>query len=79
VVVVNLDPQHRQAGWVDLDLDELGLTDDQPFQGHELLSDSRQIWRGRRIYVELDPGSHPAQVFLIRRQALTEQDFDYFV
>ena len=79
VVVVNLDPQQRQAGWVELDLDELGLTEDQPFQGHELLSDSRQVWQGRRIQVALDPESQPAQVFLIRRQARTEQDFDYFL
>ena len=32
VVVVNLDPYHTQSGWVDLELDALGLDPAQPYQ-----------------------------------------------
>ncbi len=77
LVAANLDPQHRQTGWVNLDLAELGLSEDQPFQVHDELSNTRYLWQGRRNYVQLDPGELPAHVFRVRRRALTEQDFDY--
>ncbi|MEO7477028.1 MAG: alpha-1,4-glucan--maltose-1-phosphate maltosyltransferase, partial [Gemmatimonadales bacterium] len=79
LVAVNLDPERRQAGWVDLDLEELGLAGDQPFQIHDELSDVRYLWQGSSNYVELDPEGLPAHVFRIRRRVLTEQDFDYYV
>jgi starch synthase (maltosyl-transferring) len=79
LMAVCLDPQHRQAGWVELDLEALGLAEDQPFQLHDELSDARYLWQGRRNYVELDPGALPAHVFRIRRRALTERDFDYYL
>ncbi len=39
LVVVNLDPFHVQAGWVDLDLAKLGLDPREPFQIHDQLVD----------------------------------------
>ena len=79
LATVCLDPQYRQAGWVELDLEALGLAEDQPFQIHDELSDARYLWHGRRNYVELDPGALPAHVFRVRRRALTERDFDYYL
>ena len=38
LVVVNLDPRHPQSGWVDLDLDALGLAQGVPFEVHDLLT-----------------------------------------
>jgi starch synthase (maltosyl-transferring) len=79
VTVVNLDPHHVHAGWLELPLDALGLSPDQPFQAHDLLGGGRYHWQGARSYVEIDPRSAPAQIFLIRRRLRTERDFDYFL
>ena len=35
LVAVNLDPHHTQAGWIDLDLEALGLRPDASYQVHE--------------------------------------------
>lgn len=79
LVVVNLDPHHKQAGFVTLPLDALNLDPQQPYQVHDLLTDARYIWHGARNYVELDPAIVPAHIFVIRRKVRTEQDFDYYV
>jgi starch synthase (maltosyl-transferring) len=79
LVVVNLDPHHTHAGWVNLDLAALGVDREHPYQVHELLGDSRYLWTGTRNYVELNPQSAPAHVFRIRRKIRTERDFDYFL
>jgi starch synthase (maltosyl-transferring) len=79
LTVVNLDPHHRQSGWVALKLDELGVEPEESFQAHDLLSGARYIWRGARNYVELDPQVCPAHIFRIRRRMHTERDFDYFL
>jgi starch synthase (maltosyl-transferring) len=78
LVVVNLSPHHTHAGWVDLDLDALGLEADRPFQAQDLLTDAHYLWQGPRNYVSLDPHSVPAQIFRLRRRVRTEHDFDYF-
>ena len=78
LMVVNLDPYHKQSGWTDLDLDALGLTEAGSFQVHDLLSDARYLWHGRRNYVELDPHVCPAHIFRVRHHERTEQQFDYF-
>jgi starch synthase (maltosyl-transferring) len=79
VVVVNLDPHHRQAGFVDLPLDQLGIEEGRPYQAHDLLTGARYPWTGRRNYVELDPHSVPAHIFKIRRRLRAESDFEYFL
>ena len=79
LVVVNLDPRHTQSGWVELPLEEFGLGDAAPFQGHDLLSGARFLWQGRRFYVALDPSAVPAHIIRLRRKVRTEKDFDYFM
>jgi starch synthase (maltosyl-transferring) len=63
VVVVNLDPRYTQSGWVELDLEALGFYPSQTYQVHDLLTDARHVWQGRRNYVELNPHVVPAHVF----------------
>jgi starch synthase (maltosyl-transferring) len=75
VVVVNLDPRYTQSGWVELDLDELGVDPPQPYQVHDLLTDARYLWQERRNYVELNPQVVPAHIFRLRRRARKKQDF----
>jgi starch synthase (maltosyl-transferring) len=77
--VVNLDPHNAQSGWLDLDLEALGLDVDRAFQAHDQLSDARYLWRGPRNYVSLDPRHSPAHVFRVRGKVRSEHDFDYFL
>ncbi|HEX2252689.1 MAG TPA: alpha-1,4-glucan--maltose-1-phosphate maltosyltransferase [Thermoanaerobaculia bacterium] len=79
LVVVNLDPHHVQSGWLDVPLDRLGLPGDKPYQVHDLLTDARYLWNGPRNFIQLDPASIPAHVFLVRRKVKSEQDFDYYM
>jgi starch synthase (maltosyl-transferring) len=79
VTVVNLDPEHTQAGMIDLPLDLLHLDPRQPYQMHDLLTDAKYVWRGPRNYVELTPQRLPAHIFCIRRRVRTADGVDYFV
>jgi starch synthase (maltosyl-transferring) len=78
LVVVNLDPHHAHAGWVELPLRELGLDAARPYQMDDLLGGARFLWHGSRNFVSLDPASVPAHVFCVRRLVHSERDFDYF-
>jgi starch synthase (maltosyl-transferring) len=79
LVVVNLDPHHTQAGFVELPLSELQLDEATPCQVHDLLSDSRFLWHGSRNFVELAPQVAPAHIFQIRRRVRSERDFEYYL
>jgi starch synthase (maltosyl-transferring) len=79
LVVVNLDPNHANAGFVELPLDELRIDPHQPYQVHDLLADRRYLWYGPRNYVELRPEVSQAHVFALRRRVRTEADFDYYL
>jgi starch synthase (maltosyl-transferring) len=79
LVVVNLDPHHTHRGWLDLDLDALGIQADATFQVHDLLSGARFSWHGPRNFVELVPDEMPAHIFEVRRFARSENQFEYFL
>ena len=79
LVVINLDPHYRQSGFVNLPLEELKIDPYQPFQVHDLLTDTRYLWNGSRNYVQLDPTGLPAHIFALRRKVRSEHDFDYFL
>ena len=79
LVVVNLNPHHTLGGWLELPLREWGLDLHQPYQVHDLLSDTRFLWQGPKNFVELNPQVAPAYIFRIRRRVRTERDFDYFM
>ncbi|MDE3087155.1 MAG: DUF3416 domain-containing protein, partial [Acidobacteriota bacterium] len=65
VVVVNIDPHHRQSGWLELDPEWLGHGGDDAYVVHDLLTDSRYAWRGGRNFVLLDPAVVPAHVLVV--------------
>jgi starch synthase (maltosyl-transferring) len=79
LVVVNLDPHHQQAGWIEAPLELLDVPEERPYQVHDLLSDARYLWHGRWNFVELDPQVSPAHIFRIRQRVHTEQDFEYYL
>jgi starch synthase (maltosyl-transferring) len=66
LTVVNLDTNWTQAGRTWLDLDALGIDDDEPFEVHDLIGGARYTWRGRDNFVEIDPHVCPAHVFAVR-------------
>jgi len=79
LVVVNLDPHHTHAGWLELPISDWGLEPLRPYQVHDLLSDDRYLWHGSRNYVEINPQVVPAHIFRLRRRIRTERDFDYYM
>src|SRR5262249_3719123 len=48
LAVVNLDPFHAQHGHVELDLSELGIAADRPFEVEDLLGGGKFLWQGSR-------------------------------
>jgi starch synthase (maltosyl-transferring) len=79
LVAANLDPHHRQTGWLRLDPALLGDDSGRPYQVHDLLTGARYIWHGARNYVDIDPHTGPAQLFRVRRRLRTEREFEYFL
>ncbi len=79
LVVVNLDPHHAQSGWVELDLEDLGVDPERPFQVHDLLGGARFLWQGPKNFVRLEPQAIPAHVFSLRRRIRSERDFEYYL
>ncbi len=77
LTVVNLDPDHVQAGWIEVPIWDLGLADQAPYQVQDLLSGEAYVWHGAHNYVELDPAVMPAHVFHLRRGQGDPHDFEY--
>jgi starch synthase (maltosyl-transferring) len=78
LVVINLDPNYTQSGWVKVPLYELGISEEQPFLAHDLLGGGQYIWQGEYNYVELNPHILPAHIIKIKRHLKKEDQFDYF-
>ena len=66
LVAVNLDPFNEQAGWIDLDLRQLGIPYNEYFVVEDLLTGISYTWRDRSNYVALRPEVQPAHVFRVR-------------
>jgi starch synthase (maltosyl-transferring) len=67
LVIVNLDPDTQHAGTTWLDLEALGIDDEQAsFEVADLLGGGVYRWQGRGNYVQLDPRVLPAHVFEVR-------------
>lgn len=79
IMIVNLDPHHRQSGWVRLPLEKLQIDPHRPFLAHDLLTDDRYIWQGETNYIELDPHVMPAHILRVQKRLRREVDFDYFM
>jgi starch synthase (maltosyl-transferring) len=78
LVAVTLDAWNPQTAWVEVPVEEFGLGEDETYQVHDLLTDERFLWRGRRNFIALDPHGRPAHVFRLRRRAGREKDFEYY-
>lgn len=65
LIAVNLDAHNEQAGWIDIDLESLGLPHDRDFVVDDLLTGVKYTWHDRRIYVALKPDVLPAHIFRV--------------
>ncbi len=78
LVAVNLDPFAPHEAIVHVPLAEIGLGQDETYEMHELITESRQLWRGPANRISLDPAVEPAAIFAVRRWTRREQSFDYY-
>jgi starch synthase (maltosyl-transferring) len=76
LTVVNLDPHNEQAGWIDLDLKQLGIAHDETFDVEDLLTGIRYQWHDRSNYVALRPQIMPAHIFRVNSKASTADMLD---
>jgi len=67
LIIVNLDHLYTQSGFVDAPLELFGEIGGTSYEVHDLLTDERYRWEGRRNYVALHPGVQPAHIFRVRR------------
>ena len=59
LVIVNLDPIQTQTGYVEAPIEEFGEILGDTYEVHDLLTDTRYVWHGKRNYVALHPGVQP--------------------
>ncbi|MGH9297794.1 MAG: alpha-1,4-glucan--maltose-1-phosphate maltosyltransferase, partial [Acidimicrobiales bacterium] len=63
--VVNLDWRFPQSGFVDVDVEAIGLAGAERFAVRDVLSGERYIWSAGRNFVKLDPAVLSAHLFLL--------------
>ncbi len=67
LVVVSLDHDFAQAGWISLDTSALGIDPGASFVVHDLLTDARYTWSGTQNFVKLDPEAVPCHIFCVEQ------------
>jgi starch synthase (maltosyl-transferring) len=74
LMVVNLDPQHMQHGFVRLPLTDWGLGPEATVEVRDLLWNERYYWRGAWNYVRLDPDARVAHILHVQLAGVPAQD-----
>jgi len=67
LVIVNLDPLHRQSAWIKLPLESLGTKEGQGLMMEDLLDGNKYQWNKEVNYVELDPVKSSAHIFRVNK------------
>ncbi|HSC89939.1 MAG TPA: alpha-1,4-glucan--maltose-1-phosphate maltosyltransferase [Polyangiaceae bacterium] len=65
LVVVTTNPHQTQESNVHVPLEEFGLSEDQPYDVHDLLNGATYTWKGSRNYVRFDPKDRVGHLFRI--------------
>jgi starch synthase (maltosyl-transferring) len=63
LTIVNLDPNGKQSGYVQLPKARLGLGDKINVKLHDLMTDEHYMWTQEWNFVELSPGKMPFHLF----------------
>jgi starch synthase (maltosyl-transferring) len=58
-----------QSGWLNLDLEALGIDPGRPYTAHDELSGDTFEWHGANPWVRLDPSDVPGHVFALSQTA----------
>ena len=66
LVVANLDTTERQQGYVDVDLEPLGLPYESAYVVADQLTGATFRWQGAWNFVDLDPAVTPMHIFEVR-------------
>jgi len=66
LVILNLDPIYTQSGYIEAPIEEFGDWGGEHYEVHDLLTNTRYVWHGRRNYIALHPGVQPAHIFRVR-------------
>lgn len=69
LTIVNLDPRNTQSGWTQLDMQALGLHEDEIYEVHDALTGEVYRWNGPYNFVLLNPEKMPAHILHVRRTA----------
>jgi starch synthase (maltosyl-transferring) len=62
-MIVNLDANSRQSGYVQLPLDRLKINGRVNVKAHDIITDDHYTWTQEWNYVELDPYAMPFHLF----------------
>jgi starch synthase (maltosyl-transferring) len=65
VVVVSLDPNWEQSGWIELPLEKFGIAEGKQYQVLDMLDGTRYTWAGRRNFIKLEPAKACAHIFKV--------------
>ena len=65
IIVVNLDPNHTQPGWVKVPLSRFKIENHESYSVTDLLTGAGYIWQDEWNYVELHPQAIPAHIFKV--------------
>ncbi len=79
LIIVNLDTDWKQSGWLEFKIDKFNIAEKRPYQVFDQLNNKYYIWNGTRNFIELDPKQSPAHIFKLKRFQKTEKNFDYYV
>jgi starch synthase (maltosyl-transferring) len=74
LMVVNLDPQNLQHGWVRVPIEAWNLDPAGLYAVDDLITGDRYFWQGEWNYVRLDPAVRPAHILEIRTQTAEAHD-----
>ena len=66
-VAVNLDPGSPQRSSVFFPARELGISQDETYAMHDLITDASFQWKGESAFVSLDPQVEPAHILRLER------------
>lgn len=66
IAVVNLDPYYQQNGWIQMPLNDLGISEGHQVRVHDLITGSSYLWDKEWCFVELHPAL-PFHLFKIEK------------
>ncbi len=65
IIVVSLDPNHSQAGWIKVPLKKYGIEPHDSYSVTDLLTGASYIWQDEWNYIELHPQAIPAHILKV--------------